>query len=88
MKLNSILRTACLSAAVLMGASFLAPQGDGLVGTAEANGGSCVLIDQYIDENGNVWGVYRCGPGPGNVITVSCDRGTCPTVVQDYRDEQ
>ena len=86
MQLKKVLHSACLSAAVLLGASALAPAGDGLIGTAAATS-SCTLVYEYVDEFGNVWGVYRCGPGPGNLITVSCDRGICPSVVQDFRDE-
>ncbi|MDY0021585.1 hypothetical protein [Arenimonas caeni] len=86
MHLKKLLRTACLSAAVLFGASALAPAGEGLVGTAQANT-VCTLMYTYIDEYGVEWGVYRCGPGPGNVIQRSCDRG-CPWQVWDFREEQ
>ncbi len=86
MHFKSMLRTACLSAAVLLGASAMAPAGEGLIGTAQANT-VCTLLYTYVDANGVEWGVYRCGPGPGNTIHRSCERG-CPWTVWDYRDEQ
>ena len=86
MNFKNLLRTACLSAAVLFGANAMAPAGEGLIGTAEANT-VCTLISTYVDEYGVEWGIYRCSPGPGGTIHRSCERG-CPWTVWDYRDEQ
>ncbi|HEX5694313.1 MAG TPA: hypothetical protein VFY00_06815 [Arenimonas sp.] len=83
MNFKNIFRTACLSAALLFGANAIAPAGEGLVGTAEANT-LCTLLYTYINAEGEEVGVYSCGR---RRIERSCERG-CPWTVWDYRDEQ
>ena len=80
--LKQTLRNLCLTAAVVVAAAAAAP-GDVAVINA-ANAGNCTLVNEYVDENGNRWGVYNCS---GRLVTRSCTRG-CPWMVWDFRDEQ
>lgn len=80
--LKQSFRNLCLSAAVVFFAAAAAPGDTALISTAQA--GTCTLVREYVDENGNRWGVYNCS---GTQIVRSCMRG-CAHLVWDFREEQ
>jgi hypothetical protein len=80
-KIGKWVRNCAISFGMVFGAATMAPGDVPMIGAASA--GSCVLVSEYVDENGQRWGVYHC---PERVVR-ACTRG-CPHTIWDFRDEQ
>ena len=81
-KIGKLVRNFAISFGLVFGAAAMAPGDVPMIGAA--NAGSCTLVYEYVDGNGQRWGVYNCS---GQQVVRSCSRG-CPHLVWDFRDEQ
>ena len=80
--LTKLARNAAITFALVAGVAAVAPGDVRLVATAEA--GNCTLLYEYVDENGQRWGVYQCARTQRRI---SCST-RCEAIVWDFRDEQ